>query len=613
MNKDKIHFWLSDNPIESADEDLLLFEKPANVLSKMILECETPFTIGINGKWGSGKTGLMNLIKTKIEDNKDSDDKLKLRTTWFNTWNFANEKEIWKLLMISLIEDLDKESLYELDKQQLILSVLNLGEIAATAFNTGGISLFRNRKAIIESTRNIIDARQFKEESILKDKIKSIKAFRHDFEKLIQKTLGDNGKYVIFIDDLDRVTPSKTIDLIEAVKTFLDCKKCIFVIGCDYAYLDACVENKYGISNFNSRDYIEKIVQVTFEVTNLNNQMLTVYLSKNLESLFDTKDDFNFVKNLFNVCVGRNPRKIKKYINLYSIVHNLNETGLDGCMLLKLIFFMHGWPAVYEHALNDFYAGTNTFKIYEKWARPKETFEEYHGIPTDIFYEDYENDYEPPNQIEEYEEYEQEINKIKEKVDEELIQLNTSSITKNAIKISNLKYFLKSPPFFPDNLDKLASCISLVQCIDFSTAEVMEKEALRIFPSIDEVFDLFDKVKDIIDGQEVKGEHLNKSSNVMLPTKEKKDDSSLSIRSISRNRGNIGKWFYLIIDFKRDDESILNLIESFKYDRYDSFWIISPWGFSKSIRNFVENNNNIYASSYSSLKDLFYELKENSS
>lgn len=598
--------WLSDNPIECEDQDSLTFCEVADIFSKMILECDTPFTIGINGEWGSGKTSLMKLIKAKIESKINQEKESKICTTWFDTWNFANEKEIWKLLMISLIEDLDKDSLQELDLEKLLSSVFNLGEVVTMAYTTGGINLYSSRKNIIESTKSIFDARKSKEEAILKDKIRSIKSFRQDFEKLVQKTVGDKGRYIIFIDDLDRVTPNKTIDIIESVKTFLDCERCVFVIGYDYNYLNACIENKYGNLNFNARDYIEKIIQVTFEVSTLNNHLLNIYLSKNITQFFETRDDFNVASNLIHKSLGRNPRKIKRLTNLYSIVHNLNHKGLENCLLLKLVCFMQRWPDIYKRALMSFNDGTYSFKKYQDWALPLVSWEEFLGY--DPSWNSDENFFEPPSEEEEYERYTSETSKTKNEIDEELNNTNKYNI-KNDIDINKLKVFLQAPPFFPYYVNDFAPYLSLVQSIDLGAVRLIEMNILKGLPSVDETFHLFEKVKLLFDGQEVDGKYFNSKDKLILPKKQDIEKRSQFLPSQSKARGNIGKWFYTIIDSKSDDEKILKLIGSFKHENYDAFWIISPWGFSNYVRKAAKEKTYIYISSYSYLEDLYNALK----
>lgn len=593
--------WLSDNPIESDKEDSLTFSIVADVFSSMIIECDTPFTIGINGEWGSGKTSLMKLIKMKVDSKADLGGQSEIYTTWFNTWNFANEKEIWKMLMISLIQDLDENNLYETDVEKILSSVFNLGEIAATAYATGGISLYANKNTIINSTKNLFDARKSKEEAIIKDKVKSIKSFRQDFENLINKTVGENGRYVIFIDDLDRVTPNKTIEIIESIKTFLDCDKCVFVIGCDYNYLDACVEHKYGNLTFNARDYIEKIVQVTFEISSLNDHLLNIYLNENINTLFTTRDDFNVVSNLLHRSIGRNPRKIKRLTNLYSIVHNLNKKGLDGCLLLKLICFMQSWPDIYKKLMGDFNSGNYTFRQYQVWALPMDNWEEYIGYEPEWEYD--ENDHFPPNIEEEYDDYVKTTSHIKDKIENELKNSDENNNENN-----KLKRFLQSPPLFPHNVDIFSPYLSLVQSIDLEIVQIMEKEVLNNLPTVSEIFDLFEKVKILIDNQEIDGEFFNVTSKVTLPDKIIEDEEKLTVKFPIKRKDNIGDWFYIIIDSKSDDKKIIALIENFKFDKYDTLWIISPWGFPKTVKDFVKDKNNIYLSSYSSLAEIYNYL-----
>ena len=57
-----------DTPVKSADEDKLGFSGFARALAKLIGEAEkTPFTVGVFGAWGSGKTTMMHLLREELE------------------------------------------------------------------------------------------------------------------------------------------------------------------------------------------------------------------------------------------------------------------------------------------------------------------------------------------------------------------------------------------------------------------------------------------------------------------------------------------------------------------------------------------------------------------
>lgn len=51
---------------------------------------------------------------------------------------------------------------------------------------------------------------------------------------------------VVFIDDLDRCISEKTIDILEAIKLFLNVQHSVFVIGADKARIEEGIIGKYG-------------------------------------------------------------------------------------------------------------------------------------------------------------------------------------------------------------------------------------------------------------------------------------------------------------------------------------------------------------------------------
>ena len=47
--------------------------------------------------------------------------------------------------------------------------------------------------------------------------------------------IGLAEKVVVFIDDLDRLMPKRTVELLEAMKILLDIDRCVYVNACDYS------------------------------------------------------------------------------------------------------------------------------------------------------------------------------------------------------------------------------------------------------------------------------------------------------------------------------------------------------------------------------------------
>ena len=59
---------LLDQPLNDPCHDQLGFNTHADALANFIAEEERiPFTIGIYGPWGSGKTTMMNLVRKQLD------------------------------------------------------------------------------------------------------------------------------------------------------------------------------------------------------------------------------------------------------------------------------------------------------------------------------------------------------------------------------------------------------------------------------------------------------------------------------------------------------------------------------------------------------------------
>src|SRR3990172_1811478 len=67
------------------------YDDYANTILGMITDARfpSPFTFGIFGEWGSGKTSLMHMIEALLGKYPD-----KLVPVWFNPWRYEKEKHL---------------------------------------------------------------------------------------------------------------------------------------------------------------------------------------------------------------------------------------------------------------------------------------------------------------------------------------------------------------------------------------------------------------------------------------------------------------------------------------------------------------------------------------
>ncbi len=163
-----------------------------------------------------------------------------------------------------------------------------------------GIGSFASAKLDIMSFKNSLDS-----DGSTKVDGETIQFYEHPTDHLrwaIDKVRNSGNeskkvRIVIFVDDLDRCTPDKDLEVLESIKAFLDIDGIVYVIAMDSSSIDSIIGNKFGPgTKVTGIDYLQKIVQLPFQVPTcfLNRQALEllklgkiedaiVYLDKILE------------------------------------------------------------------------------------------------------------------------------------------------------------------------------------------------------------------------------------------------------------------------------------------------------------------------------------------
>ena len=273
---------LGDSP---TTEDGLGFGPYANILLEAInnFDAGSPLTIGIHGRWGSGKTSLMIMLKKRFEDDNS------IKTIWFNAWTHGREEPIGLALLQQVLIEFQKE---EQTKEKIGHLVENVSKLLTDAAlrKTTGIT-FKEAKEVFKNSIEI--------KSTLRD----------DFETAIGEYLQDK-RLVVFIDDLDRCLPEKTIEILEVIKLFLDVPRCVFVIGVEREVIERGIEVRYksreqGIP-ISGKDYIEKIIQVPFTLPPIREADMTRFIEK----LGISEKEKGYAE-IVAKGTGCNPRKVK--------------------------------------------------------------------------------------------------------------------------------------------------------------------------------------------------------------------------------------------------------------------------------------------------------------
>jgi len=392
-------------------EDLLGFKVHADLLINVINdESVLPITIGVFGDWGSGKSSILQIVKEEFdkEDDKDS------LCIYFNGWTFEGYDDAKAALLNSILKELEdnkkiseeiKDTIKEKAKKLWKsidwmrgagMVMKNVALPAVSAYFTGGLSLvpFAIQKLTEwgDNPEKIIEKLQSEEgKEIYKAFVKAELLEATNFKRL-----------VVIIDDLDRCSPERIIENLEAIKLFLNVPKTAFIIGADPRIVKYAIEYKYKnnkeIEEDNNRiviDYLEKLIQLPYSLPRLSESEVETYISMLIckKEIGDTKfknvlDEFqkyrltnkysafglsNFEKILEAEEFGKvkdnvitipplvplitnslygNPRQIKRFLNTYTIRKRLAEVAslqsFNDAVLAKMMILEYSEPKLFK-------------------------------------------------------------------------------------------------------------------------------------------------------------------------------------------------------------------------------------------------------------------------
>ncbi|GAB6142154.1 hypothetical protein JCM14076_28830 [Methylosoma difficile] len=356
-------------------EDSLGLGRGGDAVAKMSLEVSPPFTIGVTGKWGCGKTSIMRRAFATLGGQPISQD-LQLRENktdalsddlhcriggraaelkwadelydianqslciWYSPWQHQNAANP----LIPLLQEIRaqysvKRKLFEKGKhinRQSGLAALTLLEHAidaAISFTTG-----RPVKMAVGASENIrkawndnnpenltkpSDGQRF--HLLFEDAVENVLEDLHQSREATDKPvkgkkpsakLSDQARLIIFIDDLDRCEEKAVVALLEAIKLYLGARRCVFILGVDdVAVGNALKRHWQGRSDDDNREYLEKLFQATISVPQPLPIKLQGLISQQLSSHNFPDQAIATLASDIEALLEPNPRKVKNFLN----------------------------------------------------------------------------------------------------------------------------------------------------------------------------------------------------------------------------------------------------------------------------------------------------------
>lgn len=322
-------------------------------LSNFISGCETPLTLAIQGDWGTGKTSIMYQVEEKLKENSFNNSKGKIKTIFFNTWQYSQfdmDKNLAVTLITDLIDELEVTDVNKIENLKKSLAVITKS-MEYLKLDFGLLNIEKINNQLLKFISN-------------EEKSNNLKNLKQNLQNMIDESVKENNyeKIVIFIDDLDRLFPQKAIEFLEILKLFLDCRNCVFVLAIDYNVVLRGTKSKYGddLDNEKGKAFFEKIIQVPFTVPVANYHMgnfVNVSLKK-INFSFDNDVTKN-ITQLIRDSIGNNPRSINRLFNSVSLLmHIINPNNEldndDKLLIISTVCFQLRFNEAYDYLLTSY-------------------------------------------------------------------------------------------------------------------------------------------------------------------------------------------------------------------------------------------------------------------
>ena len=331
-------YGVSDRPLTSNDFDALNFGPLAEGIASFLHNENTrgPLTLAVTGRWGSGKSSILQLLKEKLEGRR-------FHPVWFNAWHHQQEEQ----LLAALLESIQSQAvppwlsleglLFRLQLiarrlgqkwPQLLLAAVMVALLGAVILHFGAdprrllediqstvglVSLAGKLAALSAAVVALfkiygglkafgVDPAKLLASVTAKARLSDLRAqtsFRHRFaQEFADVTAALQPRTLtVFIDDLDRCEPAHVMQVMRSLNFLASSGECFLIVGMEEEAVTNCVavslKEQFDLKEGQellkpeglkrrweyARLWMEKLIQIRIPVPNANSEQIKALLT----------------------------------------------------------------------------------------------------------------------------------------------------------------------------------------------------------------------------------------------------------------------------------------------------------------------------------------------
>lgn len=335
--------YYSDKPIGSKCDDQLGRHNFATLLAQSLLNlnCQDTFTVGLFGKWGSGKTSIVNMMLSEIEaQQRNYQEEKGFIIIHFEPWNFSSTDQLLSQFFIRLSNEFRSAG----DKR--LAKIGDALETYSDAFDllnaiplTGGFMSFLGKKGT----------------TILSNKLKNgsdEKDISKQKETVINLLKEQPNRILVVIDDIDRLSNEQIRQIFQLVTSVAKFPNTIYLLVFDK---DIVVNALEKVQEGSGEDYLEKIIQMPIQIPDIKPAKLRQILWDRLNIILSEYQGTGFFQihwqQLYEPCIAPfvdSLRTINRLCNAVQFKLSSISTEIDFADIVAISALEIQYPEVYE-------------------------------------------------------------------------------------------------------------------------------------------------------------------------------------------------------------------------------------------------------------------------
>lgn len=331
--------YFTDEPITKPEEDIFGREVFVNNLANDMNRWsgKGSLVLALYGPWGTGKSSVLNLLKQYIENNNAGE------IIAFDPWYFNSTEQLIQTFF-AIIKRRTIAIASQEDQLKLENKFTKYGDYLSKAFTSVKwepefeipLWLFGKIKIRIDKKKK-------------DERVESPEDIKEDLRGILKKL---NRKFVILIDNLDRLDPPELLLMFKLVRLCSDFPNFVFVLAFDHKQVTKLVALKDI-----DPDFLDKIIQIDIGLPLIDQEEIDKFIVESLIKIIDTHklrlsqatwERFaQIYYQVLSINLINNIRTAKRYLNSVSFTIPILREEVDFADLLILEAIRVFFPRVY--------------------------------------------------------------------------------------------------------------------------------------------------------------------------------------------------------------------------------------------------------------------------